>query len=843
MRGLAGPRPGLALAVALAMLCAGPAAALNCNLTMNFQNPGFPNVPFGWTAEGQAALKAPNGDPGWLRDIQLAAFPVPTLYVAPAHPFLGAVSSCVADCLPAAGSRRRLQQEAAAAEPAGDGAAAPAAAPAGDGAAAAAAAPAVAAAAPAVDAAAAAGGGEAAAGGGEAAAGGSGCGKATDPGNLLEPASWSLWWNLDGGKKVELGPFKGLTAPAVIKLDKLADALKGEHYLELEASLEPESASVSGAGAQPTYRMKIAKKIYFDLVDAAAAPDPAGPAGVAAAAPAAAAAAGNATAAPAAAAGNATAAAAAAVAAAAGAAAAAPAAAAATPGVAAAIAAGPGAPAPDPADAAAVKYYCALNFNVGGAIKRNTTVERVPEDGPLSPGAFQCARECNKMGSGCAAFGVVAGTSCYLMSAVNTTAGGADSLVTAVCMKNLPDWMALGAAHGVAAARDRYYCLPTFDVQGWPAGQGPDADEFGGPAKQPAVTDFPLNTEPIVCASQCSTTPGCEFFVQVKPAGCYLKTRPFDMDSRYGKTGPDTRVDVSCFRGEETWTRAGSILDGALPQLPVVYSGGGVLTGAVAGAAGVPGNASALTYYCIREYSIGGVVLSNTTVGAGDVGTVACAAACDVAGAACAAHMTDALGTCTLFRSYALNATAPDSLKFALCFKSVKEWEDFGKPDRNGMYCVKKYDIAGDGITTRDFVTISSGAGAVEFCKGQCQQLPECEFTVTQLTKCYLKSNIAGGTYGKTGASPQTDATCVKGADNWLKVALQVSNQPAAASLPGLAGIPGLPPGAAIVPLQQRRNASAMALNGGGAARRRGGGGAAAAAGAGAALWLVGLLA
>jgi hypothetical protein len=45
---------------------------------------------------------------------------------------------------------------------------------------------------------------------------------------------------------------------------------------------------------------------------------------------------------------------------------------------------------------------------------------------------------------------------------------------------------------------------------------------------------------------------------------------------------------------------------------------------------------------------------------------------------------------------------------------------------------------------------------------------------VTQLTKCYLKNNIQGGTYGKTGASQITDATCVKGADNWLKFALQV---------------------------------------------------------------------
>jgi hypothetical protein len=168
----------------------------------------------------------------------------------------------------------------------------------------------------------------------------------------------------------------------------------------------------------------------------------------------------------------------------------------------------------------------------------------------------------------------------------------------------------------VVSSRDKYYCLPTFDVQGWPAGQGPEAEDFGFPVK-PTVTDFPLNTESLICAGQCSTTKGCEFFVQVKPAGCYLKSRPFDSDSKYGQTGPNKNIDVSCFRGEEAWTRAGSILDGALPQLPVSYTGGGVLTGAVAGASGLVGNATALTYYCIREYGIRGTVFSNSTVGAG----------------------------------------------------------------------------------------------------------------------------------------------------------------------------------------------------------------------------------
>jgi hypothetical protein len=36
---------------------------------------------------------------------------------------------------------------------------------------------------------------------------------------------------------------------------------------------------------------------------------------------------------------------------------------------------------------------------------------------------------------------------------INTTTGGADSLVTAVCMKNQQDWMALGSTHGGERAR------------------------------------------------------------------------------------------------------------------------------------------------------------------------------------------------------------------------------------------------------------------------------------------------------------------------------------------------------------------------------------------------------
>jgi hypothetical protein len=73
----------------------------------------------------------------------------------------------------------------------------------------------------------------------------------------------------------------------------------------------------------------------------------------------------------------------------------------------------------------------------------------------------------------------------------------------------------------------------------------------------------------------------------------------------------------------------------------------------------------------------------------GDVGTVACAAACDKAGPTCTMHLTDASGTCTLYKAYDLKTMAPDSLKYSLCFKTVKQWEEFGSPDKNGMYwCV-----------------------------------------------------------------------------------------------------------------------------------------------------------
>jgi hypothetical protein len=88
----------------------------------------------------------------------------------------------------------------------------------------------------------------------------------------------------------------------------------------------------------------------------------------------------------------------------------------------------------------------------------------------------------------------------------------------------------------------------------------------------------------------------------------------------------------------------------------------------------------------------------------------------------------------------------------------------------------------GDSISTRDVVTLAAptaaGSGMIQFCQSACAVTADCEFSVTQGDKCYLKNNIGGGTYGKTGASPATDAVCVKGPQAWLRAALLVSNQP-----------------------------------------------------------------
>lgn len=98
--------------------------------------------------------------------------------------------------------------------------------------------------------------------------------------------------------------------------------------------------------------------------------------------------------------------------------------------------------------------------------------------------------------------------------------------------------------------------------------------------------------------------------------------------------------------------------------------------------------------------------------------------------------------------------------------------------DADEMYCVKKYDFAGDGVRTVDYITITTGSAAVEFCKQQCAGEPQCQYVVTSKGKCYMKNNILSGNFGTTRADPGVDATCVKGRDNWALAALQVAANP-----------------------------------------------------------------
>lgn len=110
--------------------------------------------------------------------------------------------------------------------------------------------------------------------------------------------------------------------------------------------------------------------------------------------------------------------------------------------------------------------------------------------------------------------------------------------------------------------------------------------------------------------------------------------------------------------------------------------------------------------------------------------------------------------------------------------------------DASGMFCIKNYDFAGDGVRNVDYMTITAGAGAVQFCKLQCAAEPLCQFSVTSRGKCYMKQNILSGSFGTTKPDMTVDAACVKGEPNWALAALQVSAAPAG-TLPGARGPPG----------------------------------------------------
>ncbi|WIA17530.1 hypothetical protein OEZ85_014361 [Tetradesmus obliquus] len=562
-------------------------------------------------------------------------------------------------------------------------------------------------------------------------------------------AAYDVLYNIDGGidKKATM-PKQG---PPYISLSTLDTLAPGKHTLNVKVTMLKGSAEVNSvASLQPSTDQLFTTKVNFNLVDKL----PAGAAAAAAAAVAPAAAAVDKPAAPAAAA-------------------------AAEDEPAAPPAPKPGTggknvtnalddnPKPEPAidDAVtqqAVKYYCMRQYNVGGKIHSQKEVPVGDE------GIMACSVACNALGSNCGGFGLT-GKKCFLMKAFNTNSSAADATIDALCMKSPNDWLDFGMRNA-GLVGSGFFCLRGFDLKGDPAGSG-DAEN----PVQTTTTEVAGMT-PSTCATTCKATVGCQFMLMKKPtvaggtATCYLKMHA--LGGLYGSTGPSKEVDYTCFNGQEAWMTFGGQLDFALPS-PEVNTG--VETPAVAAIAPIGVNATGKTYRCIKGYSIGGATLKRATVSLGDEGLTQCAAKCDEESGACVAYVMGETGTCNLLKAISFNTTAADSKTYGLCFSTASDWNKFGNPDSNGMYCIKNYDFAGDGVRTVDYITIATGTAAVNFCKQQCIAEPLCQYSVTSLGKCYMKTNILSGSFGTTRPDTAVDASCVKGESNWALAALQVA--------------------------------------------------------------------
>lgn len=68
-----------------------------------------------------------------------------------------------------------------------------------------------------------------------------------------------------------------LPQPSLTHTQTRHTQLQGEHYLQIDVTVLPESASVSEAGGLPQKAITTSRKVFFDLVDPADAMDPIGP--------------------------------------------------------------------------------------------------------------------------------------------------------------------------------------------------------------------------------------------------------------------------------------------------------------------------------------------------------------------------------------------------------------------------------------------------------------------------------------------------------------------------------------------------------------------------------------
>lgn len=487
--------------------------------------------------------------------------------------------------------------------------------------------------------------------------------------------------------------------------------------------------------------------------------------------------------------------------------------------------------------AQASRYYCLRYWSLGG---KDAAKVQVPVG---DEGTTACADACNSKGPSCQGFKVAGGTNCILMAAITPGGGKSDAAVSAACVKNQTDWLAVAKTTAGAG----YYCLPNYDLAGDQAGAptatsaeaGPPPPRPPGGLAKPEVA----TTSILLCAEQCRLFEGgsCQFFVQ-QSGICYLKSNM--IGGAFGTTGPSNTTLNTCIQGSETWTLFGGQLDYLLPPPTAdrleAESTGGLLAGLGGGAAAgatAAGAAAALggnaTYYCIREYVVNGtLVRSGPVSNAGtDDSVVACAAECDKLGTQCAAHITTQTGVCGLYSGIKPRTTGTgDPTIQQLCVRSPVDWDALGDAGEDGSHCLNKYDIAGDGVKDTPYLGNTGGAAVAEFCKAQCRQEPKCEFVVASAGKCYLKNQLLVGSFGRTGYSETATKACVRSPSAWMTMANMVSA--------GGKGATGAFNGTGAAQLAARR-AAAKAANGAGGG---GGGGGLGGGAAGLALFVAAAL-
>lgn len=94
-------------------------------------------------------------------------------------------------------------------------------------------------------------------------------------------------------------------------------------------------------------------------------------------------------------------------------------------------------------------------------------------------------------------------------------------------------------------------------------------------------------------------------------------------------------------------------------------------------AASPAGTGKAVKYYCIKQYNVGGTVLSNKTVAASPTAATDCAQLCNDAGSACASFGLSGT-SCYLVGKVNTAVSKVDAAVDAYCMKNLADWLAFG---------------------------------------------------------------------------------------------------------------------------------------------------------------------